>query len=244
MSQAEDRTALKCSAIMMSKALSWFARIGQISSLLDSPLIKSFAYNPKPHDRREALPLPLAILAAWEERIVSPSCTPAVGLLLGALLLCAHCSLRFGDIQRIKPSALSLSAQALRGLCWATKTTCQGQPFARLPFGFRGEDISASWLVKWMALLSQARDATHAERGDSFVPCIPNLESHVCPSLSRPMSYLQALVCLRWAIQLPWKSEGGQLVTQQEASSFTLHSLKCALLSAAAQLRLPEEEAL
>ena len=162
-SQAEDRTALKCSAVMMSKALSWFARIAQISSLLDlmsSPLIKSFAYSPKPHDRREALPLPLAILAAWEEHIVSPTCTPAVGLLLGALLLCAHCSLRFGDIQRIKPSALSLSAQALRGLCWATKTTCQGQPFACLPFGFRGEDISTSWLVKWLALLSQALDAT------------------------------------------------------------------------------------
>ena len=34
-SQAEDRTALKCSAIMMSKALSWFARVGQVSSLLD-----------------------------------------------------------------------------------------------------------------------------------------------------------------------------------------------------------------
>ena len=103
-------------------------------------------------------------------------------------------------LQRIKPSALSLSAQALRGLY-----------------------ISASWLVKW---LSQALDATHAEWGDSFVPdfilpCIPNL--------SRPMSDLQALVCLRWARQLPWKSEGGQLVTQHEASSFTLHSQKCAL---------------
>ena len=85
--------------------------------------------------------------------------------------------------------------------------------------------------------------STHSEWGDSFVPdfilpCVPNLE---CPSLSRPMSYLQALVCLRWAIQLPWKSEGGQLVTQHEASSFTLHSLKCALLSAAAELRLPED---
>ena len=114
---------------------------------------------------------------------------------------------RFGDIQRIKPSALSLSAQALRGLCWATKTTSQGQPFACLPFGFRGEDISASWLVKWLALLSQALDATQAEWGDSFVPdfilrCVPNLDSHACPSLSRPMSHLQALVRLRWAIQL------------------------------------------
>ena len=127
-------------------------------------------HNPKPHDRREALPLPLAILAAWEEHIVSPACTPAVGLLLGALLLCAHCSLRFGDIQRIKPSALSLSAQALRGLCWATKTTNQGQPFACLPFGLRGKDISTSWLVKWLALLSQALDATQAEWGDSFCP--------------------------------------------------------------------------
>ena len=47
----------------------------------------------------------------------------------------------------------------------------------------------------------------------------------------------QALVCLRWAIQLPWLSEGGQLVTQQEAGAFTLHSLKRALLSAAAQLQ-------
>ena len=59
---------------MMSKALSWFARIRQISSLLDlmgSPLIKSFAYNPEPHDRREALPLPLAIVAAWEEQLPS-----------------------------------------------------------------------------------------------------------------------------------------------------------------------------
>ena len=211
-SQAEDRTALKCSAIMMSKALSWFARIGQISSLSDlmgSPLIKSFAYNPKPHDRREALPLPLAILAAWEEHIVSPACTPAVGLLLGALLLCAHCSLRFGDIQRIKPSALSLSAQALRGLCWATKTTSQGQPFACLPFGFRGEDISASWLVKWLALLSQALDATQAEWGDSFVPdfilpCVPNLDSHTSPAFR-----VRCLTCKHWyAFAGPYSCRG------------------------------------
>ena len=127
--------------------------------------------------------------------------------------MCAHCSLRFGDIQRIKPSALSLSAQALRGLCWATKTTCQGQPFARLPFGFRGEDISTSWLVKWLAL-SQALDATHAERGDSFVP------DFILPCIPEPQPFASdvLLASTRWAIQLLWKSEG-----EHEASSFTLH---------------------
>ena len=140
-----------------------------------------------------------------------------MGLLLGALLLC---------VQRIKFTALLLSAQALRGLCWATKTTNQGQPFACLPFGLRGKDISTSWLVRWL---------------DFILPCVPNLESDTCPSLARPMSYLQALVCLRWAIHLPWRSEGGQLVTQDEAASFALPSPKCSLLSAAAQLRLPDE---
>ena len=41
----------------------------------------------------------------------------------------------------------------------------------------------------------------------------------------------------------PYSCRGSRkaLVTQHEASSFTLHSLKCALLSAAAQLRLPED---
>ena len=133
---------------------------------------------------------------------------------------------RFGDIQRIQPSGLSLSARALRGICWATKTTNQGQPFACRPFGLMGVDISTSWLVKWLD-----RDAFQP---DFILPCMPDLTS-------RPMSYLQALVCLRWAIQLPWLPEGGQLVTQQEAGAFTLHSLQCTLLSAAAQLRLPEE---
>ena len=44
--------------------------------------------------------------------------------------------------------------------------------------------VRISWLVKWLALLSQALDATHSEWGNSFVPdfilpCIPNLESYM-----------------------------------------------------------------
>ena len=182
--------------------------------------------------------MPLAILAAWEEHIVSPACTPAVGLLLGALLLCAHCSLRFGDIQRIKPSALSLSAQALRGLCWATKTTNQGQPFACLPFGFRGKDIVARLAQPSTRrhsgrmgrfLRARLHSALHAKSGfrhlpQPFTPHVV-LASIGVPPLGNPV----ALEVRR------------RLVTQDEAASFTLHSLKCSLLSAAAQLRLPED---
>ena len=43
---------------------------------------------------------------------------------------------------------------------------------------------------------------------------------------------------LRWAVQTPWQSA---LVSPAEAQAFTLHSLKVCLLSASAQLRLPEE---
>ena len=45
---------------------------------------------------------------------------------LGSLLLAAHTSMRFGDIQRIRVRDISLT----RGSCWATKTTKLGQPWA------------------------------------------------------------------------------------------------------------------
>ena len=43
--------------------------------------------------------------------------------------------------------------------------------------------------------------------GLSFCPAC-QIWNQTPPSLSRSMSYLQALVCLRWAMQLPWRSEG------------------------------------
>ena len=55
------------------------------------------------------------------------------------------------------------------------------------------------------------------------------------------MAYTQALALLRWAIQLPWMPRTASHLNQDEAQAYTLHSLKVALLSASAQLRLPEE---
>ena len=55
------------------------------------------------------------------------------------------------------------------------------------------------------------------------------------------MAYTQALALLRWAVQVPWLPQPSSRLDPEEAQAFTLHSLKVALPSAAAQLRLPEE---
>ena len=55
------------------------------------------------------------------------------------------------------------------------------------------------------------------------------------------MSYQQALHAMRWAMTLPWEANQTP-VLPEEAAAFTLHSLKTSLLSAANQLRLPEED--
>ena len=146
----------------MLKALSWLARIGQIeslASLLSNPLARAFASPQQPQERKEALPLPLAILASWERKVCAADCTHNLRITLGSFLLAAHTSMRFGDIQRIKIKEISLTQHALRGSCWATKTTKLGQP----PFS-ASQDACADWQLAarrtnvshWFALPIQA----------------------------------------------------------------------------------------
>ena len=136
-SQEEDRPALKCSPKQAVKALSWLARTAQIAdlaTLLSNTLIRSFSLPCAPQERKEALPLPLATLVAWEQKLLQPDCPASLGLLLGGVLLAAHCSLRFKDLQRISFHSLSLSAH--------------------------GTSTSTSWVVAWLRLLEQAWQAT------------------------------------------------------------------------------------
>ena len=63
-------------------------------------------------------------------------------------------------------------------------------------------------------------------------------ESPYTPVFNTPLQYHQALTLLRWLVQTPWRSP---TLSPTEASAFTLHSLKVSLLSASAQLRMPEE---
>ena len=152
-SKTEDCTSVRISPKPMLKALSWLARIGQIHSLiapLTNPLVRAFASPQQNRERKEALPLPLAVLAAWEQKVCSADCTPSLRLALGSFLLAAHTSMRFGDIQRIQVRGISLTPHALRGSCWATTTTKLGQPWACTLFGLTGRDEKSSWVLSWL----------------------------------------------------------------------------------------------
>ena len=245
-SQEEDRHAFKCSPSTALKALSWFHKIGQIealSLLCINPLTRAFVKPDGPTDRKEAIPLPLAVLAAWEVKLLDPNCPTALAILLGAFLLTAFCSLRFGDTQRICISSLSLTSSSLRGTCWTTKTSSTGQPFACTHFGITGRDTATAWTVTWLAHLQDARLETQKCYGpdvepDFLIPAIEHWEATGIPVFHCPLQYHQALQLLRWMVQTPWTTS---LIKPEEAQSFTMHSLKVSLLSASAQLRLPEE---
>ena len=134
----QDRSSCKLAPKQALKALSWLSRIAEIPCLKDllcRPLIAAFRVDGHFKDRKEALPLPLAALCAWERALCDPSCPTQLALLLGGLLLAAHASLRFGDLRRI-----SLDTGAYVG----PQRPLPGQPFAVAITGVAGRDIASS----------------------------------------------------------------------------------------------------
>ena len=245
-SHKEDLDLHRCSATMAVKSARWLAKHSQWEALqlaMQAPLVSAYAARNFASDRKEALPVPLMLVMQWEARVCHPNTPRTTRLLLGAALLCIHASLRFGDSQRIDLHSLSLSAQALHGTCFATKTSKHGQPFALAWHGLHGRDKASSWILHWLAELAQLAD-------DFFSPTDPidfmwpstSPELHSIPSLA-PASYCTALLFIRWAATLPWLPHGQGLLPQ-EAESLTVHSLKTTLLASAAQRRLPKEDRL
>ena len=151
----------------MLRALSWLARTARMEALLNmvsNAIIQAFGWSGslQPTDRKEALPLPMACVVAWEELVCNPASGTQLVLLLGAFLLAYHACLRFGDLQRIRLSSLSLTAQSLRGICWSTKTSCTGQPFAVTLTGLSGRCAVSSWCLNNLLCLHRCWLATEA----------------------------------------------------------------------------------
>ena len=70
----EDREICKIEPRPILKALSWLGRNADVSALqplLQASLIRAFLTQPT-SDRKEALPMPLAVVVEWEKYICSP----------------------------------------------------------------------------------------------------------------------------------------------------------------------------
>ena len=242
-SHSQDREVHQISAQSAIKALRWLSRQAQWNALataLDSPVIKAYATRGTAKDRREALPIPWCLVASWEHVICQPRTALCTKLALGAMLLATHASLRFGDVQRIDVSSLSLSCSALHGICYATKTTNMGQPFAVALGGISGRDIASCWTLHWLAALRSALEYTSTPKDQ-----VDFLWFNAQPELAKlqelaPASYCTAMLTLRWAATLPWQ-QPGQGLHSAEAKQLTLHSMKSTALASAAQLRLDKE---
>ncbi|CAE7268325.1 unnamed protein product, partial [Symbiodinium microadriaticum] len=242
-SHSQDREVHQISAQSAIKALRWLSRQAQWNALaiaLDSPVIKAYAVQGTAKDRREALPIPWCLVASWEQVLCQPRTALCTKLALGAMLLATHASLRFGDVQRIDISSLSLSCSALHGTCYATKTTNMGQPFAVALGGISGRDIASCWTLHWLASLRIALEQSNTPKHQ-----VDFLWFNAQPELAKlqelaPASYCTAMLTLRWAATLPWQ-QPGQGLHSAEAKQLTLHSMKSTALASAAQLRLDKE---
>lgn len=232
-----DAQAIRLQPPRLLSGLRWLAKtalMDDLQKLLNTFLISSFLKGTgNPRDRKEALPIPFAILVKWEEKIMEQKTEDWLTLLLGGYLLATWASLRFADLQRTEVSNFSLASNALRGLCRLTKTTRAGQPFAVSLGGFTTVIPRTGWVLCWLRAVHRAYHRSLPFKPDFVIPVLNHYQR---PSFHSPLAYAGALRALRWAIQTPWTS---RLLTPMEAQGYTLHSLKVTFLSAAAQLRLP-----
>ena len=181
-------------------------------------------------DRKEALPLPIFVLAAWERFLLIEEGEPGFRLFIGGLLVAATASLRFSDCQHVLWSSLQAGRDCLRAISYRTKSSRRGMPFGLVSCGFYGDTAAYyhSWVCKYLFLLGCEWDKITERFGETVPDALFFLSDD---TEWRPMSYAQALSAFRGALV----SAG---LSPQEASNYTLHSLKTSLLASLAQLQV------
>ena len=106
------------------KALRWIAiRLDlPVLTALQSQTVSDFLKSQTriPFEGSEATPIPLAVPAAWEERIISDQSSLPEIITLGCFLIATMASLRFRDLLRTKPESVSIQGHILRGIPWRT----------------------------------------------------------------------------------------------------------------------------
>ena len=192
-----------------------------------------------PFERSEASPIPLAVLSAWENRILSADSHPAEILTLGCFLTATMASPRFRDLLRTKPQSLSLHGFILRGICWRTKTSVSGQPWGVCCLGLSTRPSKEHWIHKFLQVIASGLEISQAHWGPSWEPdfILPSWTDTV--PFSSPCTYHHGLALIRYYAQCLWLPK--PILSPDQARDLSTHSMKSTLLAAAGQLNLNVE---
>ena len=189
--------------------------LSKLQSSMDGQAVQSWLSSGKwlQTSPREAIPLPLFVIANLESALSSAS---EDAWLLGCILLMVWGGLRWSDAQRLQFSSLVIEQDVIRGWCWRTKTSAFGMPFGVWTSGVVS---GARWGCHFGALLTEAQQA---HPGRDFLVA----------RQQKPLGYAAMLAQFRRCLCL----FGG--LDPSQAGRFTLHSCKATSLCWAAQLGL------
>ena len=157
------------------KAFRWMAlKLAlPLSIALQSQTVSDFLKSQTriPFERSEASAIPLAVLAAWEIRILSQDASLLEVITLGCFLIATMASLRFRDLLRTKPESLTIQGHILRGISWWTKTSVSGQPF------------TGHWVFRFLEALQLGTDKSRENWGTNWTPdvYITYILDRLCP---------------------------------------------------------------
>ena len=226
-----------CSGNFTIKALRWWAKLAGIQALqiVYAPLIDSFLKTRLSKDRREAPPLPLWLVFAWERRILQSTASDFEVIMLGSFLFIMWAGLRFADSQRLRLDSLVFNHVELRGLIWRSKTSAVGHPFAIQASGICSLG-SFTWLFKFLITWDRILHSQNIPNAESVDFLIPSMDMDGSCSRFEPLDYAAAMRVFRYMIMTPWKRFEGPHPLSQVQLNYTLHSLKATLLSFGPQL--------
>ena len=223
------------------KALRWIASKLDLPVLqyLQSQTVSDFLKSQTriPFERSEATPIPLAVLAAWEHRILSSESSLAEIITLGCFLIATMASLCFRDLLRTRPDSITVQGFFLRGISGRTKTTVSGQPWGVCCLGVSTRPSKKHWVSRFLEVISIGMERSRQHWGTDWSPdfLLPSWTDSV--PFSTPCSYHHALALIRFYSQcncLP-----APLLSPEQAKHLSTHSMKSTLL---AQLNLNLEQ--
>ena len=194
-----------------------------------------------PFERSEATPIPLAVLAAWEQRILSEDLSLPEIITLGCFLIATMASLRFRDLLRTKPETISIQGHILRGISWRTKTSVSGQPWGVCCLGIVTRPSVKHWVFRFLEAIQIGIDKSRNHWGPQWSPHFLFPSWTDAFPFSSPCSYHHALLWFDFIPNAIGLRHRYWLLNKRNTFPHT-HSMKSTLLAAAGQLNLNLEQ--